>query len=129
MEPVIHINNGKITSKMDNVFKMVGIDIYDLSNNRPWTPDGRAYLIELYRLGWTADEIAEEMNRTTGNIIGEIYDLGEKGEILPEMWGMDCKHDRFPKGPMGDISVIIPIMEKESEDERELIETCLSDGA
>ena len=90
---------------------MVGIDLCDTSKNRPWTPDGRAYLIELYRLGWTADEIAEEMNRTTGNIIGEIYDLGEKGEILPEMWGMDCKHDRFPKGPMGDIAVVLPLLQ------------------
>ena len=122
-------NKNSKKAGIKNIFKMVGIDLCDTSKNRPWTPDGKDYLIELYKLGWTADEIAEEMNRTTGNIIGEIYDLGEKGEILPEMWGMDCKHDRFPKGPMGDISVIIPIMEKESEDERELIETCLSDGA
>lgn len=110
MEPVIHINNGTINSKMENVFKLVGIDINDLSDNRPWTPDGRDYLIDLYKLGWTAEEMAEEMNRTPGNIIGEIYDLGEAGKITPEMWGVDSKHKQYPKGPLGDISVIIPII-------------------
>ena len=64
-------------SRVKNIFKMVGIDLCDTSKNRPWTPDGKDYLIELYKLGWTADEMAEEMNRTPGSVIGEIYDLGE----------------------------------------------------
>ena len=108
MDKRINVSKGRVLG-VENVFRMVGIDIYDTSKNRPWTPDGRDYLIELYRLGWTAEDMAEEMNRTPGSVVGEIYDLGEEGKITPEMWGTDNKGKDFPKGPLGDISVIIPI--------------------
>ena len=90
---------------------MVGIDLCDTSKNRPWTPDGKDYLIELYKLGWTADEMAEEMNRTPGDIAGKIYDLGEAGKIIPEMWGADNKSKQFPMGPLGDIAVVLPLLQ------------------
>ncbi len=102
-------NKNSKKAGIKNIFKMVGIDLYDTSKNRPWTPDSRDYLIELYRLGWTAEDMAGEMNRTPGSVVGEIYDLGEEGKITPEMWGTDNKGKDFPKGPLGDISVIIPI--------------------
>jgi len=89
---------------------MVGIDLCDTSKNRPWTPDGKDYLIELYKLGWTADEMAEEMNRTPGSIVGKIYDLGEEGVLCPEMWGMDSRVRQFPKGPLGNVAIILPLV-------------------
>ena len=89
------------------IFKLMGIDIDDLSNNRQWTQDGVSYLIDLYRLGWTVDEMAEEMNRTPGNIIGKIYDLGEKEILRLDMWGSDCNGKQFTKGPMGDVVAAI----------------------
>jgi len=108
---------------------MVGIDLCDTSKNRPWTPDGKDYLIELYKLGWTADEMAEEMNRTPGSVIGEIYDLGESGIITSEMWGSKNKDKQIPKGPLGDIAVIIPIMEGANEDVQGFNQACVADGA
>ena len=93
------------------MFKLMGIDIDDLSNNRQWTQDGVSYLIDLYRLGWTVDEMAEEMNRTPGDIAGKIYDLGEAGKIIPEMWGADNKSKQFPMGPLGDIAVVLPLLQ------------------
>jgi len=90
---------------------LMGIDIDDLSNNRQWTQDGVSYLIDLYRLGWTVDEMAEEMNRTPGDIAGKIYDLGEAGKIIPEMWGADNKSKQFPMGPLGDIAVVLPLLQ------------------
>jgi hypothetical protein len=91
--------------RVNNIFKMIGIDLYDISKNRSWTPDGSDYLIDLYKLGWTADEMAEEMNRTPGSIVGKIYDLGEEGKITPEMWGVDNRDNQFPKGPLGNIAI------------------------
>lgn len=98
----------RVSRKM---FKLMGIDIDDLSNNRQWTQDGVSYLIDLYRLGWTVDEMAEEMNRTPGDIAGKIYDLGEAGKLIPEMWGADNKSKQFPMGPLGDIAVVLPLLQ------------------
>lgn len=97
----------RVSRKM---FKLMGIDIDDLSNNRQWTQDGVSYLIDLYKLGWTADEMAEEMNRTPGSIVGKIYDLGEEGVLCPEMWGMDSRVRQFPKGPLGNVAIILPLV-------------------
>ncbi len=113
--------------RVNNVFKMVGIDLYDISKNRPWTQDGRDYLIDLYKLGWTAEEMAEEMNRSTGSVIGEIYDLGEEGIIKPEMWGSNNKDKQYPKGPLGSITAIIT--EGGCSDVRDISEACLTNGA
>lgn len=116
-------------SRIKNIFKMVGIDLCDTSKNRPWTPDGKDYLIELYKLGWTADEMAEEMNRTPGSIIGEIYDLGESGKIIPEMWGSKNMDKHCPKGPLGDITIIIPLIEREGQNVQGFNRACVADGA
>ena len=122
-------NKNSKKAGIKNIFKMVGIDLCDTSKNRPWTPDGKDYLIELYKLGWTADEMAEEMNRTPGSVIGEIYDLGESGIITSEMWGSKNKDKQIPKGPLGDIAVIIPIMEGANEDVQGFNQACVADCA
>lgn len=83
---VIAVEDGQVHG-LKNVFKMLGIDLADLSKTRPWTPDGRAHLIELYLRGWTVEEMAAEMNRTPGSVVGELYDLGEAGKVSFEMWG------------------------------------------
>ena len=115
--------------RINNILKMVGIDIYDISKNRSWTPDGSDYLIDLYKLGWTADEMAEEMNRTPGSIVGKIYDLGEEGKITPEMWGSKSRDKQVPKGPLGNIAIIIPIMEGANGDVQGFNQACVADGA
>lgn len=97
--------------KTKQTLKAIGIDLNDLSKDRPWMPDGTNYLIDLYKLGWTVNEIAEEMNRTPGDIAGKIYDLGEAGKLIPEMWGADNKSKQFPMGPLGDIAVVIPLLQ------------------
>lgn len=122
-------NKNSKKAGIKNIFKMVGIDLCDTSKNRPWTPDGKDYLIELYKLGWTADEMAEEMNRTPGSIIGEIYDLGESGKIIPEMWGSKNMDKHFPKGPLGDITIIIPLIEREGQNVQGFNQACVADGA
>lgn len=94
----IGVKDGQIFG-MDNIFQMIGIDINDISKNRPWTPDGEGYLVDLYLRGWTAKEIAEEMNRTPGSVIGKIYDLGESGELSMSMWGTKNNGDKqLPEG-------------------------------
>ena len=95
---VIAVEEGQIHG-LNNIFKMVGIDLNDLSTNRPWTPDSREYLVELYLCGWTVDEMAKEMNRTPGNVVGQIYDLGETGELSFDMWGTKGKDKPKKTGP------------------------------
>jgi hypothetical protein len=95
---VIDVEEGQIRG-LKNVFKLVGIDLDDVSRNRPWTPDGIAYLKELYLEGWTIEEIAKEMNRTPGSIVGQIYDLGEAGKLSFDMWGKKAKDKPKEKGP------------------------------
>jgi len=86
MSKRIAVEDGQIFG-LNNIFKMPGIDLADLSKTRPWTPDGREHLIELYLQGWTVEEIAAEMNRTPGSVVGELYDLGEAEKIHFAMWG------------------------------------------
>lgn len=94
----IGVKNGQIVG-IDNIFLMMGIDVDNISKERPWTPDGGEYLIDLYLKGWTAEEIAEEMNRTPGNVIGKIYDLGDAGTINMSMWGTKNNGDKLlPEG-------------------------------
>ena len=87
---VIAVEDGQVHG-LNNVFKMIGIDLADVSRNRPWTPDGVAYLKELYLKGWTIEEIARELNRTPGGVVGQIYDLGEAGKITFDMWGSKAR--------------------------------------
>lgn len=94
---VIAVEDGQVHG-LKNVFKMIGIDLADVSRNRPWTPDGIAYLKELYLEGWTIEEIAKEMNRTPGSIVGQIYDLGEAGKLSFDMWGKKAKDKPKEKG-------------------------------
>ena len=94
---VIAVEDGQVHG-LTNVFKMIGIDLADVSRNRPWTPDGIAYLKELYLEGWTIEEIAKEMNRTPGSIVGQIYDLGEAGKLSFDMWGKKAKDKPKEKG-------------------------------
>ena len=82
---------------LNNIFKIIGIDLADTSQNRPWTPDGKEHLIELYCRGWTVDEMAKELNRTPGSIVGTIYDLGEAGKLSIGMWGSKSKDKQIPK--------------------------------
>lgn|GEM_PF-3214504 len=83
---------------LNNLYKLAGLDINDLSQTRPWTRDCREYLIELYCRGWTINEMAEELNRTPGSVVGEIYDLGEAGRIYFEMWGSKSKNGKRAEG-------------------------------
>ena len=94
---VIAVEDGQVHG-LTNVFKMIGIDLADVSKARAWTPDGIAYLKELYLRGWTVEEIAEEMNRTPGNVVGQIYDLGEAGKLSFDMWGKKAKDKPKEKG-------------------------------
>lgn len=73
MSKRIAVEDGQIFG-LNNIFKMLGIDLADLSKTRPWTPDGREHLIELYLQGWTVEEIAAELNRTPGSVVGEHDD-------------------------------------------------------
>lgn len=94
----IGVKNGQVFG-VGNLFQMVGIDLNDISKNRPWISDGVEYLVDLYLKGWTAEEMAEEMNRTPGNVIGKIYDLGETGELDMSMWGSKNNGDKqLPEG-------------------------------
>lgn len=95
---VIAVEDGQVHG-LKNVFKMIGIDLADVSRNRPWTPDGIAYLKELYLEGWTIEEIAKEMNRTPGSIVGQIYDLGEAGKLSFDMWGAKNNGKQRAAGP------------------------------
>jgi len=99
---ILAVEGGNIKG-IANLYKMINIDINDLSPERPWTPDGVDYLIELYKLGYSAEEMAIEMNRTTGNVIGKIYDLGEEGKLSLEMWGSKKNGKKLARGPLGDV--------------------------
>jgi len=100
MDKLAYMENGDVRG-VNNLFKAVGINLSDINPNRPWTPDGEQYLIELYEKGYTAAEMAAEMKRTTGNVIGKIYDLGEAGRLSMELWGSktgkkyECKYQLF----------------------------------
>jgi len=93
------IEDGRIFG-LNNLYKIIGINLADLSKNRPWTPDGKEHLIELYCRGWTVDEMAKELNRTSGSIVGMIYDLGEEGMLALEMWGSKSKNRQPSGGPL-----------------------------
>ena len=109
----IGVRDGQVLG-VTNVFRMVGIDLNDISKNRPWTPDGVGYLVDLYLKGWTADKIAEEMNRTPGDVIGKIYDLGEAGELDMSMWGLKNNVDKQLPDEMFRLFVV---QEKQKEGE------------
>ena len=83
-----------------NSFKMLDIDLRDLSPDRKWTPDGDAFLIELYQKAYTADRMAEETGRRVASVLGRIYELGERGVITPDMWGSRAS-GRVAPGPTG----------------------------
>ena len=59
----------------------------------------RAYLEGIISGGWTIEEIAKEMNRTPGSIVGQIYDLGEAGKLSFDMWGKKAKDKPKAEGP------------------------------
>ena len=95
----ITIDGSKIHN-IGNVFRMIGVDLKDVSKNRPWTPDGEDYLVELYLQGLTVEKIAKTVNRTPGSVVGKIYDLGEEGRLSMSMWGSESKNkDKLETGP------------------------------
>ena len=98
------IENGEICG-IENIFRIVGINLRDRSRNRPWTPDGIKFLIELYKKGYSVPEIAKTVNRTHGSVIGMLYDLGDQGKLSLDMWG--SKGKKQGRGPMGDIAYFI----------------------
>lgn len=102
---------------LNNLYKLAGLDINDLSRTRPWTGDCKKYLIELYCRGWTIEEMAEELNRTPGNVVGELYDLGEAGKLRFEMWGSKRKDKQHTAGGQFRLFVVKKEREVETDDE------------
>jgi len=84
MSAVIDI---KACKEMKNIYRSLGIDLNDLSPDRPWTPDGDRHLIEMYEHGWTVDMMAAEVKRARWIIVGRLWELGERGRITGEMYG------------------------------------------
>ncbi len=90
------INDLKVCREMKNLYRSLGIDLTDLSPDRPWTPDGDRHLIEMYEHGWTIDAMAAEVKRDEANIAGRILYLGERDRIRPEMWGVPGEESGAP---------------------------------
>jgi hypothetical protein len=102
---------------LNNLYKLAGIDINDLSQTRPWTRDCREHLVELYKQGWTINEIAEELNRTPGNVVGELYDLGEAGKVSFGMWGSKSKNGQRAESGQFRLFIVKKKREVETDDE------------
>lgn len=92
------IENGEVFG-LQNIYKMLGYNLNDREPDRPWIPEGDNYLIELYLQGWTIPEIANEMKRSAGNVVGRIYYWGEKGRLSMDIWGSKAPPGKvLPKG-------------------------------
>lgn len=72
---------------INQAYRALGINLQDLSVERPWIPDGDAALIHYYQRGITVDKMAKDFNRSTDDVARRIIYLGEQGKITPGMWG------------------------------------------
>ena len=71
--------------------EVMGWDITDLSPERPWTRDQQEYLVDLYERGYTLQQMAKEMGRSNGYILGRLFDMGEQDVITPAMRGIKAR--------------------------------------
>ena len=81
------------------LYRAYGWDISNLSPERPWTRDQQEYLVELYERGWTVGQMATEMNRSQGYIVGRLWDMADADIITPKMWGRKAR-GQAPPGPV-----------------------------
>jgi len=72
----------KVCKEMKNIYRSLGIDLLDLSPDRPWTPDGDRALIEFCHLGMTPKEIAIEFKRSLESVNNRMAYLNKMGSVV-----------------------------------------------
>ena len=60
-----------------------------MTDSRPWTPEDDARLLELKALGWTREQIAEDLGRSLGGIADRqtrLRKAGKLAQFVPQTW-------------------------------------------
>ncbi len=64
-----------------NALKLAGLDIADLGEDRPFTPDGRKALIEAWERGDSIPDMQRLFRKSEARVSGELLFLAIKGKI------------------------------------------------
>lgn len=80
-----------LTREIKNAYLLLGIDLSDLSQTRPWTPDGDALLIADFEAGYRIPQMANEYRRTVEDVERRICVLAKAGRLDLKQWGKKRK--------------------------------------
>ncbi len=64
-----------------NALRLAGLDIADLSEDRPFTPDGRKALVEAWERGDSIPDMQRLFRKSEARVSGELLFLAIKGKI------------------------------------------------